>query len=112
MSEFHIGQIFENIYPTEAANFCNDSQGGDNPCYIKEIETKSDGTRMFKIVPNDPPSEEEIKQQEIQKYQTYLNETDWYVYRAMDTGEQMPADVKQRRQEARDKISALRKEIK
>ena len=105
---FYIGQIFEGTYPPEAADFCNNSQGTDNPCYIKEIESMN-GKRLFKIVPNDPLSEEELKQREIQKYQTYLNETDWYVYRAMDTGESMPSDVKQKRQEARDKISALRK---
>lgn len=107
---FYIGQIFEGTYPPEAADFCNNSQGTDNPCYVKEIEPLN-GKRMFKIVPNDPPSEEEIKQEEIQKYQNYLNETDWYVYRAMDTGEQMPAEVKQKRQEAREKISRLREEL-
>ena len=105
---FYIGQIFEEMYPQEAADFCNNSQGTDNPCYIKEIEPMN-GKRMFKIVPNDPPSKEELTQLEIQRYQSYLSETDWYVYRAMDTGEPMPADVKQKRQEARDRISELRK---
>lgn len=107
---FYIGQTFETEYPQEAAYFCNASQGTDNPCYIKEIEPMN-GKRMFKIVPSDPPSEEEIKQQEIQKYQSYLNETDWYVYRAMDIGEQMPSEIKQKRQEARDEISRLREEL-
>ena len=107
---FYIGQIFEKLYPPEAADFCNKSQGTDNPCYIKEIEPMN-GKRMFKIVPNDPPSEEQIKQEEIQKYQSYLNETDWYVCRAMDSGEQMPAEVKQKRQEAREEISRLREEL-
>lgn len=107
---FYIGQLFENEYPQEAADFCNSSQGGDNPCYVKEIE-QMNGKRMFKIVPNEPTSEKEIKQEEIQKYQNYLNETDWYVYRAMDTGDQMPAEVKQKRQEARDEISRLREEL-
>ena len=107
---FYIGQIFEEMYPPEAADFCNNSQGTDNPCYIKEIEPMN-SKRMFKIVPNEQPSEEEIKQQEIQKYQSYLNETDWYVYRAMDTGEPVPVEVKQKRQEARDEISRLREEL-
>lgn len=105
---FYIGQIFEESYPPEAADFCNNSQGTADACYIKELEPMN-RKRMFKIVPNDPPSKEELAQLEIQKYQTYLNETDWYVYRAMDTGEPMTAEVKQKRQEARDKISALRK---
>lgn len=107
---FYIGQIFENKYPPEAADFCNKSQTGDNPCYIKDIDSLN-GINRFKIVPNDPPSEKEIKQQEIQKYQSYLNETDWYVYRAMDTGEPVPVEVKQKRQEAREEISRLREEI-
>ena len=107
---FYINQIFKGLYPPEAADFCNKSQGGDRPCYIKELESVN-GKRMFKIVPNDPPSEEEIKQQEIQKYQSYLNETDWYVYRAMDTGEPIPVEIKQKRQKARDEISRLREEL-
>ena len=110
MESFYIGQIFEEMYPPEAADFCNQSQGTDNPCYIKEIE-QMNGKRMFKIVPNDSPSEEELKQEEITKLQAYLSETDWYVYRAMDTGEPMPAEVKQKRQEARDVISRLREEL-
>lgn len=107
---FYIGQIFEEMYPPEAADFCNNSQGTDNPCYIKEIEPMN-GKRMFKIVPNEPTSEKEIKQQEISKYQTYLNETDWYVCRAMDTGERVSSEIKQKRQEAREKISRLREEL-
>ena len=110
--DFYINQIFEGIYPPEAADFCNNSQGTENACYIKEIDPAEDGQRRFQIVPNDPPTEEEIKQEEIRKCQAYLDETDWYVYRAMDTGEQMPADVKQKRQEAREKISRLREEMK
>ena len=36
--------------------------------------------------------------------QRYLKSTDWYVIREMDSGEPMPADVKQKRAEARLKI--------
>lgn len=66
---------------------------------------------MFKVVPNEPLSEKETKQQEIQKYQSYLNETDWYVYRAMDIGEPIPVEVKQKRQGSRDTVSRLREEL-
>ena len=45
MTEFYIGQIFENEYPIEAADFCNNR--GD--CYIEEIETVDD-VRRFQIV--------------------------------------------------------------
>lgn len=110
MSEFHIGQIFESLYPTEAADFCNNSQGTDNPCYIKEIEPKSDGTRMFKIVPNDPPDPREEANNKIAEFQYYLASTDWYVSRNMETGKPIPEEVKKKRAEAREEISRLRKE--
>lgn len=55
-------------------------------------------------IPN-PTTDEQIT--ELQKY---LNETDWYVVRFSETGVEIPEEVKQKRQEAREKISVLRKE--
>lgn len=52
--EFYIGQIFENTYPSEAAEFCNNR--GD--CYIDEIEG-IDGVRRFEIKEVEPETEEE-----------------------------------------------------
>lgn len=52
--EFYIGQIFENTYPSEAAEFCNNR--GD--CYIDEIEG-IDGVRRFEIKEVYKPTEEE-----------------------------------------------------
>ncbi len=54
MTEFYIGQIFENEYPIEAADFCNNR--GD--CYIEEIETIDD-VRRFQIVEVPEETEEE-----------------------------------------------------
>ena len=54
MTEFYIGQIFENEYPLEAADFCNNR--GD--CYIEEIETIDD-VRRFQIVEVPEETEEE-----------------------------------------------------
>lgn len=108
---FYIGQIFEGTYPPEAADFCNTSQGTDNPCYIKEIESKSDGTRMFKIVPNDPPDPKEEVMSKIDELQSYLSSTDWYVPRSMETGEPIPEEVRKKRAEAREEISRLREEL-
>lgn len=45
-NEFYIGQIFNGMYPPEAAVWCN--ARGD--CYIAEIEPLEDGTRRFQIV--------------------------------------------------------------
>ena len=106
--QFHIGQIFEGLYPPEAADFCNNSQNGDNPCYIKEIGSKADGTRRFKIVSNDPPDPKEEALSRIRELQSYLDSTDWYVPRSMETGEPIPEEVKTRRAKAREEISRLR----
>lgn len=50
------------------------------------------------------PSAESI----IAKDEEYLKSTDWYAIRFADTGEEIPADIKKARQEARDEISKLR----
>lgn len=50
----------------------------------------------------------EVQPMTIEEYQTYLDATDWYVVRFAETGVEIPEEVKQRRQEAREKISELR----
>lgn len=52
--------------------------------------------------------EEQRKQQRIAELEEYLKSTDWYAIRFADTGEEIPADIKKARQEARDEISRLR----
>lgn len=42
--QFYIGQIFENTYTPESAEWCN-----NNECYIEEIEPLADGTRRYQI---------------------------------------------------------------
>lgn len=111
MTEYYLGQIFEKAYPPEAADFCNNSQGTDNPCYIEEIESL-DGHRRFQIVANPQPTEEEIKQRRIQELESYLYSTDWYITRQMETGTPIPADVRVKRMAAREKISQLREQLK
>ena len=55
-----------------------------------------------------PPTEEEVKNSRISELENYLRETDWYAIRFADTGEEIPADIKKKRQDARDEISRLR----
>ena len=105
--DFYIGQIFEEEYPPEAANFCNNSQNTENPCYIKEIEPL-DGKRRFQIVQNEQPTEQEINQQRIRELECYLASTDWYAVRYAETGVEIPQDVRSQRQSAREEISRLR----
>ena len=47
---YKVGQIFENIYTIECAEWCN-----NNNCYIEEIQPLEDGTRRFEIKENLPP---------------------------------------------------------
>lgn len=108
MNKYTIGQIFyDGNCPDDLAVFCNNSQGSENACYLKEIEPL-DGKRRFQIVPNDPIPKEEIARQRIMELQQYLNETDWYVSRFTETGEPIPEEAKKKRVEARQEISELR----
>lgn len=82
MEEFYIGQIFENVYPSEAAQWCND--GGD--CYIKEIDSV-DGVRRFEIVVNPQVSEEDLKDMEISEIKAKLEAIDLKSIRAIRANE-------------------------
>lgn len=57
---FEIGQIFENEYPPEAAQWCNESQ----KAFIEEIES-IDGVRRFQIVAMPEPTPEELEAQAL-----------------------------------------------
>lgn len=117
---FYENQIFEEFYPPEAADFCNDSQMTENRFHIAEIdsitreEQDEDGNtatktiRRFQIVRNAEPTADEITKQRISELENYLNSTDWYAVRYAETGVEIPADIKTARQAARDEISTLR----
>ena len=109
--DYYIDQIFENEYPPEAADFCNNSQGSEAPCYIKEIE-QLDGKRRFQIVRNEEPTESEMIQKRIMELESYLSSTDWYAVRYAETGVEIHQDVRSQRQFAREEISSLREQIK
>jgi hypothetical protein len=59
MDTFTAGQIFTEIYPPEAAIWCN-----ENNHYIVELESL-DGVRQFQIQAIPGPSLEEVKSQKI-----------------------------------------------
>lgn len=61
MDTFTVGQIFDGIYPPEAAKWCN-----ENKCYITEIESL-EGVRRFIINAIPEQSEEEIAAAELIK---------------------------------------------
>jgi hypothetical protein len=56
------------------------------------------------------PTEEEKAKQKIAELEGYLTSTDWYAIRYADAGEEIPAEIKTKRQEAREEISRLREE--
>ena len=53
---FHIGQVFQGVYPPEAADWCNSTQRA----YIVERDAV-DGERQFEIVAVPEPTLEEVK---------------------------------------------------
>lgn len=57
MSEYYVGQIFTEMYPAEAAEWCN-----NNNCYIKQI-TPIDDVKRWEIfeIPAPTPEEEEAE---------------------------------------------------
>ena len=56
------------------------------------------------------PTDEEKARQRIAELENYLSSTDWYAIRFADTGEEIPSEIKNNRQDARDEISRLREE--
>lgn len=56
--------------------------------------------------PEKPQSE--IEAEKIVELQQYLNDTDWYAVRYAETGVEIPEEVRAERQQAREKIDALR----
>ena len=123
MTQFYENQIFEQEYPQEAADFCNDSQLTENRFHIAEIDpvtreeqdeegnTTAKTIRRFQIVRNAEPTTNELNERRISELETYLNATDWYAVRYAETGVAIPDDIKTARQAARDEISALREQI-
>lgn len=60
---FEIGQIFEESYPPEVAEWCNESQ----KAYIEEIEPSSEGVRRFQIIAIPEPTAEDVAAQELEQ---------------------------------------------
>lgn len=45
---------------------------------------------------------------EVMRLKSYLDSTDWYIVRFLETGKELPLSLKEDRQKARDRISELR----
>lgn len=68
----------------------------------KIISADKNGKPVLKDPP--PPTAEELQAQKNAEARAYLASTDWYVVRKAETGQEIPADVLQKRQEARDAV--------
>ena len=70
--EYRIGQVFEGSYPSEAADWCNQSK----TCSIQEIDPQN-GIRRFQIseIVTPEPTPEEIQYRLTGKVQSYLDST-------------------------------------
>lgn len=66
-----IGQIFENTYGPEVAQWCN-----DNNAYIDEIEPQN-GVRRFQIVAVPEPTDDELASQVRAERDMKIAETDY-----------------------------------
>ena len=71
--DFEIGQVFDDMYPPEAADWCN-----SNGAYIEELEQEGE-TRKFQIKEVPEPSDEEKAQVEYASLRDKLKETDYIV---------------------------------
>lgn len=76
--EYYIGQIFEEMYPAEAADWCN-----HNNAMIVEIEPK-DNVRQFQIQALPPVTVAEKKQNVRNVRDNYINTIEWRVSRYRD----------------------------
>ena len=71
------------------------------------------GDKDGKPILIDPPdpTREELDRDRLQHLLSYLESTDWYAIRYYDEGKEIPAEIKQKRHEAREEISELRLRI-
>lgn len=61
-----------------------------------------------KLVPYPEPTEEEKAQTEISELESYLKSTDWYAVRFAETGKEIPTEIREKREQARLRISELK----
>lgn len=90
--------------------------GTDNAYYESigmtqmDVEQAYDGAWYVKgYAPEKPRAI--IIEEELNEQQNILSSTDWYAIRYADSGVEIPADIKAKRQAAREKIDELRTEL-
>lgn len=76
---------------------------------LPEYEVELDYKGEFYLKGYAPAKPQEVIDSErIAELEKYLYETNWYAIRYVETGKEIPAEIKTARQAARDEISRLR----
>ena len=101
--EYYVGQIFEGIYPPDAAVWCN-----SNNAYIEKI---NDTQYEIKENPKPtPPTKEEQKERRAEAYQAEVDPITCHIQRLEDE-EQTPEieqEIAELRQERSEKVEEIK----
>jgi len=95
--EFHIGQVFQGVYPPEAADWCNSTQRA----YIVERDAV-DGERQFEIVAVPEPTQEELAASVRAERDRRIAPTDYLVMPDYPISQERLEGIKVYRQALRD----------
>ena len=99
-NKWFVGKKIYGPYPSEAAVWA-----GQNGAFIDGTHFKQSGYFEIRAIPRADKTAEKIG-----VLREYLNNTDWYVMRFVETGVPVPADIKAKRLAVRAEINALQKE--
>ena len=100
----------------EETKACSVGVGPDDKFYksigmeLMDVEQAWNGSWYIAGYCPEKPKEN-ILREELAEQQDILSSTDWYAIRYADSGVEIPADIKAKRQAAREKIDELRAEI-
>ena len=94
---FHIGQVFQGVYPPEAADWCNSTQRS----YIVERDAV-DGERQFEIVAVPEPTQEELAASVRAERDRRIAPTDYLVMPDYPISQERLEGIKVYRQALRD----------
>ena len=89
--------------PQEWATFEIDELPKEDLSFYRLVDGKLVFDEKIKIEIKTLEDNEKVKME----LETYLKETDWYVLRFFETGKEIPIEISEKRQKARDKISEL-----
>ena len=101
----------------EETKACSVGVGTDEEFYksigmkLMDVEQAWDGSWYLAGYCPEKPKENTLRE-ELAEQQDILSSTDWYAIRYADSGVEIPADIKAKRQAARERIDEIRAELK